>query len=86
LTDSKRSTQLILLLALGSRKSLRYQPIDPAIDSLEVSVAFHAFGTVVFAHPSVLVVRMKRDVSPWSALSRRKSQSPPMRYRLSGPA
>ena len=42
-------------------------PIDPAIDSFDVSVAFQALGTFVVAQPAVLVVRMKRCLSPWSA-------------------
>ena len=58
---------------------MRYHPIDPAIDSFDVSVAFQALGTLVGAQPAVLVVRMKRCASPWSAESRRNSQSPPMR-------
>ena len=58
---------------------MRYQPIDPAIESFDVSVAFQALGTFVVAQPAVSVVRMKRCLSPWSAESRRNSQSPPIR-------
>jgi hypothetical protein len=46
--------------ASGSRKSLRYQPVEPIIEAAELSPAFQAFGTATFVHPSVDVWRWKR--------------------------
>jgi hypothetical protein len=79
LTDSKRTAQASDARASGSSKSLRYQPIDPFIDSTESSPTFHAFGTLTGAQPARLALRWKPWRSPWPAASRRKSHSPSMR-------
>ena len=79
MTDSKRNAQASDESALGSSKSLRYQPIPPAIDSFDGSPRFHTFGTLTLFQPLVDVWRMKRWLTPWSVLSRRNSQSPPSR-------
>ncbi len=55
--------------ALGTRKSLRYQPIDPRALASERSVAFQALGTSTAVQPSVDVARAKpfrRPTSLWS--------------------
>src|SRR3712207_7822914 len=51
-SDSKRSTQSWRADELGRRKSLRYQATPPFIASLEVSLPFHEFGTVIADHPA----------------------------------
>jgi hypothetical protein len=57
LTDSKRTAQSSAALALGSSKSLRYQPTDPFIDAIEWSPTFQACGTLTVDHPDVLRCR-----------------------------
>jgi hypothetical protein len=86
LTDSKRTTQASARLAFGSSKSLRYQPIEPAIDAFDGSPRFHTFGTVTGFQPSDPVWRMKRCLIPSSAKSSRNSHWPSIRKRPSGPS
>jgi hypothetical protein len=54
LTDSKRTAHWSARDALGSSKSLRYQPIDPCIDAIESSPTFHACGTLTAVQPARL--------------------------------
>src|SRR3954447_11780464 len=53
LTDSKRTTHDACLEAVGSLKSLRYQPTPPRNDCGLSSPTFHALGTVTGFQPAV---------------------------------
>ena len=53
MTDSKRTTHDARLEAVGSLKSLRYQPTPPRNDCALSSPTFQALGTVTCFQPAI---------------------------------
>ena len=79
MTDSKRTAHSSALLALGSEKSLRYQPTPPIIEAGESSPRFQTFGTFTLLQPAVLELRFHLLLRPLLLGSRRNSQVPSIR-------